>query len=166
MNKSLNYIKNRLTKGDCLNMPIEDFKEMNVIPFYTVVDDEHKDYTIIATDKDNKKVLADLIYAPDAEFNYFITETCVCDGTLIFIYELIGNILKLIMSLRTSHRLIFEKEFSQKEFDNGNCIIHYEVGDFVINSQIIESPDKSKPWLTNDITVMLPVKYSIEKIKN
>jgi len=117
---------------------------------------------VIAVRKDNDDILADLTYSPDAEFNYFITESCVCDGTLMFMNKLMTNILKKIGQLQTCYAPAFEG-ISQEEINNGNYMIHYEVGDFVVNSCIIEPPYKDKLWMCDRFTVMLPVKFTIEK---
>lgn len=161
-NKSLEYVRKRIKEGNCCNMPVEEFKDMYAIPFKSYFLEDCGDYMILAVRKDSDDILADLTYSPDTEFNYFITESCVCDGTLMFINELMTNILKKIGQLQTGYAPAFE-EISQDELNNGNYIIHYEVGDFVANSCIIEPPYKDKPWMRDRFTVMLPVKFIIEK---
>lgn len=161
-NKSLEYIKKRIEEGNCHNMPVEEFRDMYTIPFKSYFLEDCGDYIILAVRKDSDDILADLTYSPNAEFNYFITESCVCDGTLIFMNELIANILKKIKQLQTYYVHALE-EISQEEINNGNYIIHYEVGDFVANSCIIEPPHKDKLWMCDRFTVMLPVKFTIEK---
>jgi hypothetical protein len=162
INKSLEYVKKRIEEGNCRNMPVEEFKDMYAIPFKSYFLEGRGDYMILAVRKGNDDILADLTYSPDAEFNYFITESCVCDGTLMFMNELMANILKKIGQLQTCYTPAFEG-ISQEEFNNGNYMIHYEVGDFIANSCIIEPPYKEKPWMCDRFTVMLPVKFSIKK---
>ena len=162
INKSLEYIKKRLEEGNCRNMPLEEFEDMYVIPFKSYFLEGRGEYQIIAITKENDGILADLTYAPDAEFNYFITESCVCDGTLAFMHDLMTNILKKIGQLKTCYAPALEG-ISQEEFNSGNYMIHYEVGDFVANSYIIEPPDKDKLWMCDRFTVMLPVKFTIGK---
>lgn len=164
-NKSLKYIKKRVADGNCYNMQVEEFKDMYVIPFKSYFLDGCGDYSIIALTKDKNDIFADLTYSPDAEFNYFITESCVCDGTLMFMKDLMTNILKKIGQLKTCYVHAFDG-ISKEDFINGNYMIHYEVGDFIANSYIIEPPDKDKLWMRDRFTVMLPVKFTIDRKQN
>lgn len=163
MSKSLEYIKRRIEEGNCKNMSQEEFTNMNVVPLNSFCDKlSIGENIILAITKDESEVIADLTYNPDAEFNYFTTESCVCDGTLLFMTELIEKILKKVGSLNTYYLPAFEG-ISEEEL--GNYKLHYEVGDFVTNSHIVESPDKNKPWMCDRFTVMLPIKFTVEKVK-
>lgn len=162
VNKSLEYVRKRIEEGNCRNMSVEEFKDMYTIPFKSYFLEGRGDYMILAIRKDSDDILADLTYSPDAEFNYFVTESCVCDGTLMFMNELMTNILKKIGQLQTCYAPALEG-ISQEEINNGNYMIHYEVGDFVANSCIVEPPYKDKLWMCDRFTVMLPVKFTIEK---
>lgn len=161
MSKSLEYIKRRIEEGNCKNMSQEEFTNMNVAPLNSLCDKLSVGETIVlAITKDEDRVIADLTYNPDADFDYFTTENCVCDGTLVFMNELMAKILKKIESLNTCYSPVLEGLTPE---DIVNYIIHYEVGDFVTNSHIIEPPDKDKPWMCDRFTVMLPIKFTIEK---
>ena len=160
MGKSLEYIKNRIEEGNCNDMSMEEFQDMCEIPFKSYFSEGCGDYIIIAIKKDSDEVLSDLTYEPDAEFNYFITETCVCDGTLMFMNKLMTRILQKIGQLKTCYAPAVVEITS----DNVNdYILHYHVGDFVANSYIVEPPYKDKLWMCDRFTVMLPVKFTIEK---
>lgn len=162
INKSLEYVRKRIEEGNCRNMPVEEFKNMYAIPFKSYFLEGCGDYMILSLIKGSEDILSDLTYSPNAEFNYFITESCVCDGTLMFMNELMTNILKKIGRLQTCYAPALDG-IPQEEFENGNYIIHYEVGDFIANSFIIEPPEKDKLWMCDRFTVMLPVKFTIEK---
>ena len=162
MNKSLEYIKRRIEDGDCNNMPPEEFVDMSVTPLTTFWDEVSVGETIIlATTKDKSEVIADLTYNPEADFNYFTTESCTCDGTLLFVADLMKEILEKIRSLNTYYTPAF-KDINEENLCNYK--FHYEVGDFVINSHIIDPPNKDKPWLCDRFTVMLPIRFTIENI--
>ena len=164
-NKSLTYIRRRIEEGNCNNMPVEEFKDMYVIPFKSYFLEGCGEYQIIAVTKEQDGLIADLTYAPDADFNYFITEYCVCDGTLAFMHDLMTKILKKIGQLQTCYAPALDG-ISKEEFNSGNYMVHYEVGDFIANSYIIDPPDKNKLWMCDRFTVMLPVKFTIgERIK-
>ena len=163
MSKSLEFVKRRIENGDCKNMLPEEFTEMNIVPLNSYWDKVGVGETIIlAITKDKSEVIADLTYNPDAEFDYFTTESCVCDGTLLFMTELIEKILRKVGSLNTYYIPAFE---GISEKDLCNYKLHYEVGDFVTNSCIIEPPDKDKPWMCDRFTVMLPIKFTVEKVE-
>lgn len=163
MNKSLEYIKKRIEDGNCKNMHPEEFINMSTVPFNTFLHFEDiNDTMTLATTKDNKTI-AELSYNPDADFDYFTTESCVCDGTLIFMKGLMEKVFTKICQLNTYYAPAF-KEISEEDF--GNYKMHYEVGDFVTNSHIIDPPDKNKPWMCDRFTVMLPIKFTVEKIND
>lgn len=162
MGKSLEYIKKRIEEGNCCDMSMEEFQDMYEIPFKSYFLEGCGDYMIIALRKDNDEVLADVIYEPDADYNYFITETCVCDGTLMFMKDLMTRILQKIGQLKTCYVPAIA-EITEDNCNNYN--VHYYVGDFVANSYIVEPPDKDKPWMRDKFTVMLPVKFTIDKVR-
>lgn len=159
-NKSLEYIRNRIEQGNCVDMPVEEFKNMYVVPFKSYFKECVSDNIFFTIEKDGC-VYADLTYSPNAEFNYFITESCTGDSSHIFMRDLMGNILNKIAKLQTGYSPAL-KDISQKELDNGDYIFHYEVGDFIANSYTIEPPDKDKPWMHERFTVMLPVKVTLK----
>lgn len=161
MSKSLEFVKRKIENGDCKNMLPEEFTDMNIIPLNSYWDKVGiGDTIILVITKDESETIADLTYNPDAEFDYFTTESCVCDGTLLFMNELMVKILKKIGSLNTCYSPVLRGLTPE---DIVNYKLHYEVGDFVTNSCIIEPPDKDKPWMCDRFTVMLPIKFSIEK---
>lgn len=159
MGKSLEYIKKRIEEGNCNDMSMKEFQDMYEIPFKSYFLEDDKDYMVIATRKDRDGVFADLTYEPDAEFNYFITETCICDGTLMFMAELIMKIMQKIVQLKTCYAPAI-KDITENNFNN--YILHYYVGDFIANSYIVEPPDKNRLWMCDKFTVMLPVKFMVE----
>ena len=162
MGKSLEYIKKRIKEGNCNDMSMEEFQDMYEIPFKSCFLEDDKDYMVVTTRKNSNEILADLTYEPNAEFNYFITKTCVCDGTLMFMNDLMMQIMQKIVQLKTCYAPAIA------EITKDNCndyILHYYVGDFVANSYIIEPPDKDRLWLCDKFTIMLPVKFVVEKIK-
>lgn len=160
MNRSIDYIKKRIADGNCNGMTTEEFSNMAWVSSEFIIKSD-TGIDIIATTKDDD-VVADLRYNPDAEFNYFTTETCTCDGTLLFMRELMDKIAHKIKSLNAYYAPML-KDIPEDKLDEYK--MSYEIGDFVTNSYIIEPPDKSKPWLCDKFTVMLPIRFTIEKIR-
>jgi hypothetical protein len=186
MNKSLEYITNRIKSGNCNNITEEEFSNMRVIPFTSRIDgiEENK---IIPMMRDPYKVPQEpwiqswinryakelyeynpdntyttLTYNPNADFDYFALETCYCDGTLYFVETLIKNIIHKIIKAKTCYSPALEKYPDGIDFNKH--IVHYTVGDFVFNSWITDSPDSERPWMKDKFTVMLPIKFDIEEI--
>jgi hypothetical protein len=162
MGKSLEYIKKRIEEGSCNNMSIEEFQNMYELSYKSYFLEGRGDYHIVGIKKDSEEIFADVTYEPDAEFDYFITETCICDGTLIFVKDLMTKILQKIGQFGT----VYAPAIVGITEDNINdYVFHYHVGDFVVNSYIIEPTDKDKPWMCDKFTVMLPVKFTVEKVR-
>ena len=162
MNKSLEYIKKRIEEGNCDRMSMEEFSDMGVFPFKQFFREDVGDTMILALTKDQQDVFADLTYNPNADFNYFTLKSCVCDGTLVFMTELMEEILKKIGRLETCYAPII-RDIPQEEIQNYK--LHYEVGDFITNTYIVAPPDKDKPWMCDKFTVMLPIKFTVEKVR-
>lgn len=157
--KVIRLYKKRIREGNCYNMHLGDFLNMSEIPFKSCFTKDCEDYIVLATRKGSNEAFADLIYKPDADFNYFITESCVCDGTYVFLCELITRIMQKIKQLETYYAPAIDRI---TEDNLNDFALHYYVGDFVINSHIIESPNE-KPWLCDRFYAMLPVKFTVEK---
>lgn len=165
VNKSLEYIKSRIESGNVKNINAEEFSDMGVVPFNTLLDQNEKETIPIYTGKESGIIYVDLTYDPNVDFDYFCTQSCYCDGTLMFMYELMLNIIEKIQELKTSLSSTVEKYPEGIDFEKHR--IHYIVGDFVTNSYIVdESPDPEKPWMRDHFTVMLPIKFEIEEIEN
>ena len=158
MNKSLEYIKNRIKTGYVNNMTEEEFSNMQVVKFTDVC--AKFNHHNILENKETGEVYIDMKYDPDAKFDYFTLETCYCDGTFMFMGELIDKIINKICSLQTYYSPAIEEEIDLSKYH-----VHYIVGDFVANTYYIESPDLEKPWMKDKFTVMLPIKFEVEEVK-
>lgn len=91
----------------------------------------------------------------DTEFQYCASETCLSDGSLIYLQALIDNIYNRVVSGET-----FYKPFGMPEKPKQ---ISYTVGDFVVLTEYGEKfATAEKPWLTERLTVMLPIKVEIK----
>lgn len=62
-------------------------------------------------------------------FEYFTMERCICDGTLIFIEELIEKVLLKVIQIQTVNNDKIPEDFNRNPF---NYDILYTVGNFVI----------------------------------
>lgn len=104
-----------------------------------------------------------IAYIPDAEFEYFTMESCRCDGTLIFMQELMGTILTKLLGVKTyNNETIPDDVYSNIwAYD-----INYTVGNFVLNEEFGDFGTDDKPWMQSRFTAMLPIKCEwVKKIK-
>lgn len=91
MGKSLEFVKERITSGQCNGMEnnkYESMIEQDIQELFNVVD-YTKDGTILADipylKKGNKPYFNVIIkYDPNADFEYFTMQRCNCDGTFVF----------------------------------------------------------------------------------
>ena len=154
MSKSLEFCKKtaieRSEMGDRdWNKAIEENSE----EFFDVVLKQIRRYSIISED-DSMTYNVNISFNPDGDFQYFTSETAVTDGTLFFIVKLINRCVNKVIGAQTYYAPI--GPFKDKDE------VSYTVGNFIIISEIDDKfAPEDKPWCTNRITVMLPLKYSI-----
>lgn len=164
MSKSLEFIKQRAGDKSCSTFYNRDFRtaeEMDVLQILksmTGVDcggrgcrfelDVKNEYG----DEGHKVV--NIIVDPNGDFDYFTSETCLFDGTLLFYTNTVTKALSKIITGQTY---------------NSNCTkpkltdtISYTVGNVIT---ICEHDNKfapqDKPWLTSRLTVMIPLRCEI-----
>lgn len=87
----------------------------------------------------------------DADFDYFTSDSCIHDGTLLFIRDTMNRCVRKVCLAQTYNRSIGEpKSDDSIKFIVGNFVILNEYdGDFV---------PVDKPWLGERTTVLLPLK--------
>ena len=109
MGKSLEFVKQRIATGECNGIENNKWERLNEIPFTNIYnfDTEEKctlpyvcEYMYIV---DNKEKCFNIIlnYNPEAEFQYFSTSQCICDGTLMFEINNMVNIIAKIFKGET-----------------------------------------------------------------
>lgn len=176
-NKSLEFVKKSIESGMYKNVKINDFdtmKEVPFIPFLKKVFEFNKE--IIRFDdgilryshelKDCEKGIglidAQIVHDEDEDFQYFIAEEYICDGTMSFHFSLYKEILERLYYLKT-----FFKKSEPKDLEKNpwKYDIKYTVGNFVLCSKYSdEFSTEEKPWLKERVAVMLPVRSEfIEK---
>lgn len=172
-NKSLEFVKKSIESGMYKNVKIDDFdtmKEIEFIHFLKSFFELNKE--IIRLDdgilkyshelKGGGLINASIVHDEDEDFQYFIAEEYICDGTISFHFSLYKEVLEKLYYLKT-----FFKKSAPKDLEENPCKydIKYTVGDFVLCSKVSdEFATKEKPWLKERVTVMLPVRSEfIEK---
>lgn len=176
MNKSIEFIRNRIANGYAGNMehlladdvtmsyyenPIKWLYEFGKLKSekVSITQDSLQINTNMIIDSKTYEVLIEIVYNENEAFEYFTKESCVCDGTF-FYSELSMKILEKIIQLRTWNQ---DKMIDTKCVDEHKKLhFKYTIGDFVYTSEIDKNlGTKDKPWLTNRQTVMLPIKCDL-----
>lgn len=164
-NKSLEFVKNRIKSGVCNGMESNNYTSMQEVDFMRIVKNFQFNKIVKVTDNSwetelefeaelKKKMKIKVSHNPNAEFDYFTTESCRCDGTYIFKMGLCGEILKKMLSGQSYYAPKLPKDFDEKDYD-----ITLEVGNFVFADEYGEEfSEKNKPWMKSKFTAMLPIK--------
>ena len=164
MGKSLEFIKNRIESENVYGFEDTGFESLTEYnsrdafkSFYIFSDDKTETKLIYKLGDDKADLEVDIVYNPDADFEYFTMECCRCDGTLLFIQELMEKCVEKIIRFKT-----YNKD-KQLPADLSGHKITYTVGDFVVGTEYGEQfSTKEKPWMLERFTVMLPIKFDVE----
>ena len=108
------------------------------------------------TNGDRSLIRVDIVFDPSADFQYFTSESCRHDGTLLFIDDLFIKCALKVCCLQTW----YSKLDAPKNGDH----IKFVVGNFVmLNEYGQELAPKDKPWMQQRTTVLLPLKMEYIK---
>ena len=173
-NHSLKFVQKRIASGLCNGMENNQYESMQELPLFDVLNN-YKHNIIF----DNKNVCNRIIlnattntnlkgnieiqvkYDPDAEFEYFTMERCICDGTLFFFYELVATALNNVFTFVTYNKAKLPSDYDNNPFAYklkyiiGNPVIAIEHGK--------EFATEEKPWMLDRFSVMLPIKMNFER---
>ncbi len=174
MGKSLEFVKQRIASGECGNMKDNSYSSMNEVSFLkminrlgcrrgTAVKGNSWEYDLIGIYEDGEKKERGIIieYNPDAEFEYFTIQSCICDGTVYFYLELCERILeKIFLGITYCKPKLPENYENEIE----KYVMKYTVGDFVFTREHgNEFSEEETPWMKSRFSVMLPIKCDFIK---
>lgn len=94
---------------------------------------------------------ANVVYDPDADFEYFTSESSVHDGTLLFEVELIREV---VARVAMGYTYYIPKGIPKNK-------LKYTIGNIIVLNEYEESADwipQNKPWMHQRTTVCLPLK--------
>lgn len=98
---------------------------------------------------------ADLKVNPDQEYDYYIFDSTIHDGTLLCIIDTCMKVVSRILSVSTYNKILGKPQ-------NGD-FVHYQIGNLVILSEYDgDWVPKDKPWCMERTTVLLPVRVWYE----
>lgn len=170
MNKSIEFIKQRINEGVCADwVPKTGWDKANVFNPYDILEfDEaarNEQNFMLSCDGYNTKV--QIIYDPNADFDYVSFDQCWHDGTLLFDYETMYNVAKKPFGLFTYNKNIVPEDF---DCDSLASVFKFEyefiIGDIVELTEYSESPFKDKPWANVHTVVGMPIKMKFIQKEN
>lgn len=176
---AIEFVKERI-KSELTNIPLQDdakfseFKFNDFIKTRTIeefqngfIDNKCKvkyenSKVIVGGKEVTGDIIVNILYDENAKskFESFIMERCTCDGTLIFMDELIQKVFLKLMQIQTINNEKVPDDFNENPFIYE---ILYTVGNFVICDEYGDFGTEEKPWLKSRFTVMLPIKFDIIK---
>lgn len=96
----------------------------------------------------------ELSFDSNADFDYFTAETCVHDGTLIFIHQLVERCVAKVCQVSTFNINVGQPMDGDK--------IKYTIGNLIVLNECGEKfAPNNKPWMCERATVLLPLKMEI-----
>lgn len=108
---------------------------------------------------DEISIRVELAFNPNADFQYFTSESCLHDGTLIHIGSLMEKCVAKVCCLGTYYQPLGEPR-------NGQTV-KIEVGNFVILNEFDKGGDQFTPedkkWMRERTTVLLPLRMEYMK---
>jgi len=160
---SLDFVKSRIQFGHCNKMNIDDYRlsfEYDFNNFIktcsTNIQNIYKNnmFNILMKSDDGEMNII-INYDPDAEFEYFTLESCVCDGTSVFMLNLMEKILFKLFQYQTYNNSTVPKDLKKNIWSYN---LKYSVGNFVLNNEYGDFGTEEKPWMNSRFTAMLPIK--------
>lgn len=148
MSKSLAFCQERASNpllssyfdrdwGPAQEIPSEEFFDKYI----------HGARKIILSQQEKEDITVDLIFDPDASFDYFTNSSSINDGTMVFTLTTMEEIVMKILNAGTYD--------NRKEPHGWGDHIQYTLGNFVV---LHEFGDFST-WMKSRVTVLLPIKY-------
>ena len=168
MNKSQEFVINCIKDGRCSDdFVLEEFEDASCYsPFELLSERFYNSLTenIMKTILHGKTIRDDIgesnitvKYDPDAEFDYFTSDICVHDGSLVFLAEGMCNILNKILSVGTYNISDQPDNWDSHFWDYD---YEYTIGDFVVvNNFSVMNATKEKPWAMDKQIIALPIKW-------
>jgi len=160
MSKSLDFCKNRASNPEISGYADRDWNnavEQNITDCLDFIIKGARSYKLTGHLDDGTEVFynVNLEINPDADFDYFISDSFICDGTLIFLAESVDKMLRIILSLGTYNKILGKPP-------NG-CTVNFIIGNAVILAEYDgDWIPKDKQWMRERNTVLIPLKVWYE----
>ena len=134
----------------------DNAKELEAEYIFDQYIEKERNLTVTGTNSNGEDVCinATLEFNPDADFQYFTSESCLHDGTLVHSISLLEKCVSKVCCLKTFYKPLGEPR-------NG-ITVHVIVGNFVVLNEYDEDgclfTPEDKKWLRERTTVLLPLR--------
>lgn len=168
MNKSQEFIISCIKDGRCSDdFILEEFEDAACYSPFDVMSEKIRNYVVDNSMRvifHGKSINGDIgesnvviRYDPNVDFDYFTSDICVHDGTLLFLQEGMYNILNRILSVGTYNISDQPDNWDSHFWDYD---YEYTIGDFVVvNNFSVMNTTKEKPWAMDKQIIALPLKW-------
>lgn len=162
MNKSIEFIKQRIQSVECQGMENNKYKSMTELSFREGCRlcgfdfDSVRSYKVKYDDEDKEYFTLTIDYNENTDFGYFTMERCCCDGTFVFYQELIKRVLLKLLNFNTCDKGVDIPDNlygHEVKYILGNFVLTHEYGN--------EFSTEEKPWIKSRLSVMLPIKFEV-----
>ena len=160
--KSLDYIKQRISEENTglSKCKYESMVEFNPVDIFEKMYESRTLETGITVGNSEHQV-ANICYDPEADFNYFSMSRNANDGTLIFDFETMQDVLCKVLSCQTYNKAVLTEVPDDEEYFN-NHHFKYTIGDIVLCQEYgDEFATEEKPWMKRRTTALLPIKFEV-----
>ena len=160
--KSLEYVKQRIAKGhtDLSNCKYESMVEYSPVDIFEKVYKSRALETGVTVGTSDHQV-ANICYDPKVDFNYFSMSRNTNDGTLLFDFEAMQDVLCKVLSCQTYNKAVLTEIPDDEEYFNTHHF-KYTIGDIVLCQEYgDEFATEEKPWMKRRTTALLPIKFEV-----
>lgn len=164
---SLKYIIKRIESGETSLSDIrwDKLGKMNFKDaFYLTYHSDFSECNKSEVKTPGGDLIAEFIYNPDTEYNYFATERSTHDGTFLFIGETIKRLVQKLFSCGTYNKNVMKNIPAPEEDPDFYNTHHlkYTFGDVVLGTEFDgDFVPKDKKWMRERTTAMLPIKFEV-----
>lgn len=158
---STNFIKQQIINNQT-QLRIDEIDDLEEISTVDILCNEIKfplENRIRAID--GGEVVINVKYNPNTKYDFFYHKYCNCDGSFVFAFDLMEEIINLVALGRTVPISMMPEEF---EFSPSKYTINFTIGNFVSLTKEVPSANIDKPWATCQFNILLPIK--IDFIEN
>lgn len=174
MGKSVDFVKSRIDSGHCNGLENNEYLAFSEIALekctpnlvasdtlekFFKTKELHYDVKLIV---DSREIPIDVnvIYDPNADFEYFTMERCCCDGAIMYYIDLAEKVLSKVLHLKTCNKNKIPSDWK----DINACQFTYTIGNFVLADEHgDEFATEEKPWMKSRFNVFLPIKFDFIK---
>ena len=160
MSKSLEFCRTRASNPNISCYADRDWSEARELDISNTLDTmlgTKRQYVLTGKidDETDEKYNIFVTVDPNADFYYFISDSYLSDGTMLFFGESLQRLLSKVLLLQTYNKNL--------GIPINGCNIHWTIGNYVyLNEFDGDWVPEDKKWMSMRTTVLLPLKVQYE----